>query len=250
MDSIDVPVEVVASVADDADFIDEIRGIKVAPHRYGNWSIAAEAGIKESTHNDIIVMDSDSVFAPGAIAIINQSLKMGNLVVQPTVIFLNDGSRVSKLISNSRTHENRYEPKSYSPGLGLKRRELIDVIGEEGNIYHPEVRFGDDGYLDQKIKAAGVPIFVSQEAVIYHDPIDLKHELRTAFQFGRSEAQIERVGNKCPDLWNQIQTGYFTEGAKEYYQTAMEKYGWDTALFIAFWRMFYLSGYEYEKSAK
>lgn len=248
LDSIDESVEVVVGASEDATFVSEIldHGYIVAPHKYGNWSVAAENGLKASNYNDIIIMDADSVFASGAIHCINSALKAGHLLVQPHVEFKTNNSFGSKVVSKARSHENRYTAKAFSPGLGLKRQELLQLIGVDGNIYHPKVMFGDDGYIDQKAQEANIRVFVAKDAIIYHSPINLSHELKNAFQFGRSEAQIEKVRNNNSGIWHQLVLSYFTRGAVEYYQQAWNNYGLDTAMFATFWRMLYLAGYESE----
>src|SRR3989339_63664 len=88
--SIDQPVEVIISAAEDAKFLKRLKigGYVLTTHRYGNWSLAAENGLEAADNNDVIMMDADSVFEPGAIREIARVLKNGHHLVQPRVNFL------------------------------------------------------------------------------------------------------------------------------------------------------------------
>lgn len=245
LDSVDENVEIVVSVANDAPFLRDVEesGYKLAPHTYGNWSLATQTGIDWATNNDVIIMDADSVFGERSIGIINQALKDGHLLVQPRVVFLTDGSYVSRLISTARTFENRREPKSYSPGLGLKIEELTERIGIEGKIYNLSVAYGDDGDLDQRRRKAGIEVFVAENALIYHNPIRLEHELRTSYRFGVGERQAQ-VGKPYPKtVFDILKEEFFSEGAKDYYLALYQRHGLAALFFMTLCRSAYLAGY-------
>lgn len=246
LNSVDVPAEIVISAAQDAQFLNEpsFTQYTLAPHEYGNWSIAAETGLQAAKNNNIIIMDSDSRFASGAITSIYNALEEGHLLVQPRVVFLIDRTWFSQLVSNSRTHENRYQPKSYSPGLGMKKAELIEKIGVNDHIYNSHVLYGDDGCVDQRAKAAGIDVYVAEDALIYHDPIKLKHELVDAFRFGQGEFQLEQ---NPTSVWIQIVQGLLNREARDYLKSARDTYGEETLYFILLWRLIYIAGFSYEK---
>src|SRR3989344_1078617 len=235
LNSIDVTADIVISGSHGDPFLKEpsFAQYTLAPHVYGNWSVAAETGLQAAKNNNIIVMDSDSRFASGAILSIYNALKEGHLLVQPRVVFLIDNTWFSQLISNVRTHENRYQPKSYSPGLGLKRAELVEKIGVDGHIYNPRVLYGDDGYLDQQAKAADIDVYVAEDALIYHDPIKLEHELKAAFRFGQGEYQLEQHPTS---IWTQVVQGLLNREARDYLKSARGTYGEKTLYFILLWR--------------
>lgn len=247
LNSIDVSAEIVISCTQDASFLNEPSFARyiLAPHTYGNWSVAAETGLQAAKNNNIIIMDSDSRFTSGAITLIYKALKEGHLLVQPRVVFLIDNTWFSQLISNARTHENRYQPKAYSPGLGLKKAELIEKIGVDGHIYNQHVLYGDDGYVDQKAKAAGIDVYVAEDALIYHDPISLKHELIASFRFGQGEYQLEE---NPTSVWTQIVQGLLNREARDYLKSARDTYDGETLYFILLWRLIYIAGFSYEKS--
>jgi len=240
--SIDESVEIIASVSDQANFIKNLNkmGIKVAIHSYGNWSNAAESGIKVSNYNNLIIMDSDSVFEKGAIRLIYDALSAGHLVVQPQIEFLTDSTWISKIIRNSRNFENRYEPKAYSPGLGLKKRELIKEIGVNGCIYNTNVKYADDGNINKRVKENNINIFVEPRAIILHDPISLKHEIITAYRLGRGnrQGQIKKRGFFYP-----IIKGFLKKGSINYLSNIYKQYGLGTTFFSVVWRLIYIYGY-------
>lgn len=243
--SIDENVEIVVSAASEASFLNNIKesGYKIAPHIYGNWSVAAQTGIDQATNNDVVIMDADSVFGEEAIKIINKALKDGHLLVQPRVIFLTDSILGSKVISKTRSFENCREPKSYSPGLGLKVKELVEKIGIEGKVYNLSVAYGDDGELDQRRRAAGIEVFVAKNALIYHDPIEFKHELRTSYRFGKGERQAQIGKPHAKTMVDILKEECFSERARNYYTQLYHEHGSVTLLFMMLCRSAYLAGY-------
>jgi len=243
VDSIDENVEIVASISQGAKFISKIRKnieIVVATHPYGNWSIAAENGIKKTTNNFIIIMDSDSVFTKGAIRRIYKALALGNLIVQSRINFMTTSSLTSKIIANSRSFENQYEPRAYSPGLGLNRKALISKIGIDGCIYNSQVMFADDGNIDKRARENGISIFVEKNATICHDPVDLKHEIRTAYHLGIGDHQGETESH---NLLYPILKNFMNRDIRKYYVCAFKQYGWETGLVVLLWRVVYIFGY-------
>lgn len=243
--SIDEKVEVVVSAAEDAPFIKNFKreGYNIAPHTYGNWSVAAQSGIDKATNNDVIMMDADSVFGNGAIKTIAKALRKGHLFVQPQVIYTNTGNFIGKLISNSRTYENQREPKAYSPGLGLKVQELTKKIGVQGNVYNLSVAYGDDGDLNQRRKEAKIDVYVARNALIYHDPITLEHELKTIYRFGVGKRQAQN-GKEEPKLLNDIiKKEFVSDRAREYYSKLLNQFGLSTLMFAMFCRLTYVAGF-------
>lgn len=248
LSSVDENVEVIVSASDDVPFLSDFqkKGYKFAPHTYGNWSVAAQSGINKSTNNNVIIMDSDSIFGGGALKTINTALKKGHLLVQPKVIFLDDGSTISKTISNARTYENQREPKSYSPGLGLKVQELTERIGINGNLYNLSVAYGDDGDLNQRRKEAKIDVHVAKDALIYHDPIALKHELRTVYQFGIGKRQAQNSKTNPKTLVDVLKKEFLSNRAREYYTNLLDKFGIQTLLFGMLCRTLYIAGFYIE----
>lgn len=243
--TVDENVEVVVSGADDAPFLKDYgnMGYKVAPHTFGNWSVAAQSGIDRATNRNVIIMDADSVFRNGSIRTIYNALQEGHAIVQPHVNFLYDNTPFSKLISATRTFENRREPKSYSPGLGLNIEELVGKIGIDGKVFNLKVAFGDDGDLDERRRAAGIDVFVADNALIDHDPVTLKHELRTQFQFGVGVYQIQQEGPDPKKTKDILADEFSSLEAKEYYFDLYNTYGIEAALFMLACRSAFVAGF-------
>lgn len=245
LSSVDENVEVVVSASDDASFLSDFqkKGYKLAPHTYGNWSVAAQAGINMSSNDDVIIMDADSIFGNGAIKTINTALKEGHLLVQPKVVFLNNGSSISKVIARARTYENQREPKSYSPGLGLKVHELTERIGVNGNVYNLSVAYADDGDLNQRRKDAKIDVHAVKDALIYHDPIALKHELKTVYRFGIGKRQAQNGKTNPKTIVDIMKKEFLSRRANEYYINLLDKYGIQTLTFVMFCRFAYMAGF-------
>lgn len=245
INSIDESVEIIASVSSSANFLDKLKkmGIKASIHSYGNWSNAAESGIRVSNYNNLIIMDSDSTFGKGAVGLIYKALLAGNLVVQPQIEFGVNSTLISKIIRNSRNFENRHEAKAYSPGLGLKKRELIEKIGINGNIYNIDVKYADDGNVHKRVKENNINIFVEPKAKIFHEAISLKHELITAFRLGRGNYQGQV---KKRAIYYPLTMKFLKEENLNYLFKICHQCGFATMVFFIFWRFLYGYGYFFE----
>lgn len=240
--SIDEDIEVFITMTPNKrlENIFEKMGIRYCITPKGNLSITSNAGIRMTTHDKFILMDSDSVFEKGCIRKIYEKLK-ANLVVKPRIIFLaKRDSTLSQILASGRDFENRKELVAYTPGLGL-RKELAKYIG--GYFFQERVRWSEDSELDNRIKKAKIPIYNLPEAVVYHDAVTLKHELRGAFQFGAGKRQaVVFSGEERVNLLKN-----FVQGRQPRYACDLFKEkGGLTVLYMITWKFFYYLGYYYQ----
>lgn len=216
------------------------RNIKIVTHKYGNWSNAAETGIENTTKNNLIITDGDSYFSPKSLYLINNALSKGHIVVKPKVVFLKNGSFISSIISNIRTHQHEYKAKAFTPGLGIKKKELINLIDvNKEHLYNRKIQYADDGNLNKQIYEKNIPIFILKKAVVYHDPVSLKHECKTAFILGKGNRQADKGGN--PFLL--FIKREFSYKALVFYKLSLMRFGLTTAISLLFWRGIYYLGY-------
>lgn len=240
--SIDEDVEIVITMTPNKrlENIFQKMGIKYCITPKGNLSITSNAGIKMATHDKFVLMDSDSVFGKGCIRQIYEKLRT-NLVVKPRIIFLTKkGSLLSQILANGRDFENRKKLVAYTPGLGL-RKELAKYIG--GYFFQEKVRWSEDSELDNRIKKAGISIYDLPAAIVYHDPVTLKHELKGAFQFGVGKRQAAAFsGEEGVNFLKNLLQGKQLKYAFDLFR---EK-GSLTVLYMIIWKFFYYLGYYYQ----
>jgi glycosyltransferase involved in cell wall biosynthesis len=184
INSIDEKVEIICSITPNAQ-IEKLlaeRKILYVITPKGNQSHTTNVGINLAKHDKIILMDSDSRFAPGVIKKINRLLNDYS-VVNGRIVFEDDGTFLSRKIAACRKYDNAYGSPSYKPGLGL-RKELVDTVG---SWFNPLVRWTDDAELSYRIKSAGVPVFHLDEDCVYHSPISFWGNIKSSFRYGKGD---------------------------------------------------------------
>lgn len=238
--SIDEKVEVVVSMAEGSKITkkDIKRADAIVTHKYGNWSQAAEVGVQRAQFDKIVVMDADSIFARNTISQLYAELDKGYLVVKPKIIFIHNGSLVSKLISNIRTHQNEYKPKAFTPGLAMNKKKLLSMLGNSDQLYDVNIKYADDGNLNKRIYEKKIPIKILPSAKVFHDPVTLKHEIKTAYILGK--------GNRLGDGKLNIKSFIHKEishGTYKFYLQAYNRFGTTTVVALIGWRIIYYFGY-------
>jgi hypothetical protein len=181
LDSIDdnVSVHVVITPSDRIQRLLEERGVEYSMTEYGNIARSAQLSIERSPEDTVIVMDSDTRFTPGSIRRLREAL-VSNIVAKPAIEFETDGY-VSSVIARARHSFNNRPDFATCPGLAFRKRELTEACGQ---IFNPLIRWTEDADLNFRMHQAGVGMAFVPEAKILHGPVDLGHELRSAFYYG------------------------------------------------------------------
>lgn len=180
--SIDVEAEIIVSTTPCPAIEQRLAemGITYCIAPPGNIGLTCNLGIALSSHSKIIIMDSDSTFSPGAIQRLYEALQH-SLVAKPQIVYQADKNvRGSQIVASSRDYINRLSTRAFAPGLAL-HRELETKIGY---LFHNGVRWAEDAELDYRLRCYDVPILYVPEAVIYHSPVYILHDLRAAFRLG------------------------------------------------------------------
>ncbi len=233
IDSVDENIEIIASLTPD-DYLEKKikdRGIKYCLSPKGNLSFTTNKAIKLADYNMLIIMDSDSVFAPGTIKKMWQALKE-NLIVKPKVIFKHN-SLTSKLVAKKLDYGYTYKPKAYSPGLGL-RKELKERVG--GYLYNNKVEWSEDGDLDRRIKKNNIEIRLLNEAIIYHDPKRLRKDIRDSIKCGIGIANGLKEDEEIKK-----------DNLIKYFRKAKKSTRKRVALYLILWKILYYSAYAYSR---
>ncbi len=238
--SIDEHVDIVVSTAVDSAIVNRKfqENITVVTHSYGNWSLATEVGLQKAKNSKVIIMDADSTFEKKAVASLYRALSGNVIVVKPKVVFLYNQNYTSKLNSDIRTHQNEYKPKAFTPGLAIDQKKLLDQIGVNKHLYDVRVKYADDGNLNKRIYEAGIPIKLLNTATIYHEPVTLKHEIKTAYVLGMGNRQAEDKFDLAKLLHEET-----SRNARSFYIKAYKRFGFKTVMGLLVWRIIYYFGY-------
>ncbi len=190
MDSVDHPCTVAASgfFAPNLRRALEQRGVIVADAPRGNLGRTTNIGIAAVGTTKVVVMDSDSWFGPGTLALLDQALDGGAPFARARILYAADpaGVRGSQVVARSRQHLNDSLRRAYTPGLGL-RVDIAPSLG--GHLFDDRICFAEDAEMDFRRREANIPLLHVEGAVVHHAPVALWHDLRAAFRVGYGKAQ-------------------------------------------------------------
>ncbi|MGP8320942.1 MAG: glycosyltransferase [Methanosarcinaceae archaeon] len=249
LDSIDDDCEVVVPYAGKTslaiEIVDRYPQTKLIKAPKGNLSISCNLGINASTGNSVLIMDSDARFKPGSLSLIKNTL-YENLVVKPHIIYKHDASVVgSRVVAETRQRFNDRQIRALTPGLAF-RKEISAFIG--GYFFDERIRFTEDAVLDWRLKRAGVDLKFVPEAVIYHSPISIYHDLRAGYRMGNGHCMgVHYAGRENDNLIRDLVKRFFTgESLNSFFQERL-KNGHAASLHSLAWTLLYHIGFFTER---
>ncbi|MHC3472656.1 glycosyltransferase family 2 protein [Streptomyces sp. 7R007] len=196
--SIDVPCPVIVSTNGSPDwFLEGLQTYaKAAPHV--TVLSTSERGIGLAYNRAIalvdtplvLLMDSDCVFEPGAIAAM---LAAAGGLVKGRVRFETRG-RGTRLVAEARrlTEDPLVTKKvnAYSPPL-LYRTDIVEHMG--GYHFDTAMKWREDRDFELRRRKAALPVRLVPEAVIWHKPLSLRDDLRSVWAYGVGQAHGEAL---------------------------------------------------------
>lgn len=233
IESIDENVEIVVVLNGASQEVKQIvkrLAVKIVNVKEANLSKALNFGIKNSSNNKIIFIDSDCYFQKGAIRKAFVALKT-NLIVKSKVVFLYNNPP-SKVIADTRDFVNYNYPKPYNPFLAIDKR-----IKKYSNGYYfdSQIHWTEDADFYSRLKRSNIKVKYLFSAKAYHPPLTFAQDLKSAFRYGigkriRTEkGKTKGIGThflNIPDLIN--------------------KKGLLPGIYYFFWNTTYLVGYLYQ----
>jgi len=142
-------------------------------------------GIEASSHEYILLVNSDCIFLPGRL-----SAYFDELRIRPVVkghIQFQSNSLTTRLVAELRFlfHEFFSERRSlFGPGLAF-HRSISEKIG--GYYFDEDMGWGEDGELSERIYASGLDVQHLPGYVLSHPPESMRHDLRVAYKIGYGE---------------------------------------------------------------
>lgn len=230
LDSIDESVEVVVVLnGHTKEVINivnnyDIRKIMIQER---NLSKALNIGIEKAKNSNVILMDSDCRFEKGAIKKLFNGLQK-HYIVKGKVVFQSD-SFLSKIIAKAREYSYYDTPKPYNPFLGI-RKDTKKYIG--GYYFDETIHWTEDADLNTRLKKARLKVNYVFLAKVFHPPLTLKHDLRSAFRYG--------IGKRI-----RVEKGT-SSGIGTHFRKVLDvafKKGLLTGLYYIVWNYFYMFGY-------
>lgn len=188
-------------------------------------------GIKHATGNKIFLMDSDCQFEKDSLSRLEINMK-NSFLSKGKVIFMSN-SIISNIIARARDFHTSRVINAYSPPL-LFSKTIVDKIG--GYYFHPSLCWLEDSEFDSRIRKAKLKIAYDPAAVVYHAPLSLFTDLKSAFWYGVGK----RIGVEINIHDNP--TGV-VGSIRKYIFTASKDVGIIVGLYLFIWKLSLLTGY-------
>lgn len=183
IESIDERVEVIVSTSENPELQEKLeeRGVEYCLTPRSNLSMTSNIGFERATNEKVLITDSDTWFEGGCIRRIYDALKEFKVARARLVFKHSPNVPFSRLVSEARDFVNSL-PVVYTPGIGV-RADLIPDIG--GFLFNDPVPYAVDADLNYRVQKACVPVKFIEDAIIYHDVVDVWHDLKAATRIGR-----------------------------------------------------------------
>jgi len=236
IDSIDVEAEIIIALNGSTEayknFVYNVSNAKTISIRDANLGKAFDCAINAATNDLILLMNSDCVFSPNAIEIF-YSLLQKYECVRGKIIFQYDNS-LQKIVSLNR--EQAYNGNIYNPGLAFNRK-IKDRIGY---FFDHDIHWTEDADFNRRVKAFNVNYYISDDVKIFHKPVSVMHDLKSAFRIGigRRIAEMKNLYGTYPEQWR-----FFPKFIKD--QWRKKKY-LPLKVYGTIWWLSYITGYFYQ----
>lgn len=237
--SIDENVEVVIALnrpTEEVTGIVKRLGVKSVDVTEQNLGMCYNAGMDASASQIVLFMDSDCVFEPGAIAKMYAGKKDSpEALVRGEVVFQQD-SLQSKITKSAREVTTANVPYAFIPPLLINKNVFQRI--NDGYRFAEDVGWCVDYEFELRRSRAEVPLVHLTDARIFHDPISIKSDLRSAFRYGTGKRiRHERTREKVN----------FLEVLREPILRGFREAGFATGLYLVLWKSALYAGYYSQK---
>lgn len=178
-----------------------------------NRARSVEHGIAAASHDWILLMDADCVFAPGSVAAIQRAFERGapaGEVYKGRLVYERGATRASRVVSRSRSQRNR-RLSAYKPGLAFSR-ELAGRLG--GYFFDPRLVWKSDAELDGRIRRAGLRIVPVEGCAVHHAPLTFRSDLYSSFHYGVGSAIAGHLELALPEPERSAAEAWARDGAE------------------------------------
>jgi len=205
--------------------------VKICVISYLSIAGAYNNGIRHSSNDLILLMDSDCVFSPGCIRKLYHRLDTNKLSKgKVNFLFTN---RLNQLLARAREFHTSDFINAYSPPL-LFNKDIIDDI--KGYYFHPRLCWMEDGEFDCRVKEAKLKISYDPTAIVEHCPLILSKDLINALWYG--------VGRRISfDLGLVEKPSGFIQSINNYFVKGWKAKGFLVGAYLLFWKYIQLIGY-------
>lgn len=190
LDSIDSDCEIVGALTPDRGIERTFkkRRIPFAVTRRGNPAATTNAALSLISTRNVLLVDSDCRFLPGAIDRM-RTLAESAEIVRASIDFGADGVS-SRSTAICRHFQYTYRSYVYEPGLLLRLDRVLPMVG--GYLFDAHAPFTPDGELDYRLRTSGalsrLRVVTDPHTTLQHAPLSFARHLRSYWRYGASEA--------------------------------------------------------------
>jgi len=233
-------VEVLVSLNNATKEVKEIlknfKKVKTCEIEEANLSKAYNNGIEHASRNNILLMDSDCIFSPNTIKLLYKGLKYSK--ISKGLVIFRTHNLMSKVIAKVREYTTTDFINAYVPPLAFSK-DIKNFIG--GYFFCEKMSWCGDGEFDYRVRKAELKIFYNPKAVIYHAPLSILSDIKSAFKYGKGRSIGTDLGLLPKRNYFKIST-HLERFIRTY--EVFHKKGLFPALYYFFlWRPIYRIGY-------
>ncbi len=234
IDSIDANLEIIVVLNGEYDKKIESelkkRKIKILKMKKFSFSRFYNLGIRNSSYNLIFFMDADCIFEKHTLFKLYKKTKKYD-IVKGKVIFSFD-SLISKIIAKAREFTTSDFPNLYIPGVIFKKK-VFEKIG----LFNTEIDHAADAEMADRIEREKISWGYLPNAKIIHAPLNIKDDLRSAFNYGsgRKQKHLFQKKEKNPN---------FLRGFLKYLIEGTRRKGLIVGIYLSIWYLFFFLGYK------
>lgn len=150
---------------------------------------ACQLGVRVAAHDLVLFMNSDCVFAPGAIRALYEAHQDGSVTVG-MVRYTHDTWQ-SRIVDALNQAQRSHPVHAFQPNLLIDRR-LAPRIG--GYIFDERLCWTEDADLHRRLIKAGIGIVYCPGSLVVHGAQTLRGFLACAKKYGSGRAEASRLG--------------------------------------------------------
>ncbi len=197
-----------------------------------NLAKAYNLGTVMALNNNILLMDSDCIFEKNTIKKLQKGMDK-NFLSKGRVIYQTSGF-ISRIIAGLRNYITVDRISAFSPPLIFSKKIKKKI---KGYYFYEKLCWIEDAEFNERVQNAKVKISYDSSAVIYHDKLTLKEDLRSSYRYGTGRA----IADKEKLFKNEIRRG----NSKDFLNIFKKK-GFLIASYSLVWNIFFRFGYKKE----
>ncbi|CUO38364.1 glycosyltransferase family 2 protein [Clostridium disporicum] len=181
VESIDEDVETIVVMNDPSDDVKKIvsnLNVKSICIDEANLSKAYNAGIEAAKYENIMLMDSDCIFEKDTIKKLYNGL--GDSKLSKGLVEFKYNTFSSKVVAKVRQFTTTDFCNAFSPPLIFKKNIIEDI----GYYFNPNLKWEEDFDFNNRVMEKRLKINWDKTAVIYHPPLSMKQDLKSAYNYG------------------------------------------------------------------